>query len=141
LSYERRSLVTGLDDTGWPTLLANRRYAASACTKIDGHAISTGWWRAVDKPAPWRGTMTGSAAPEVTAMSVRLIAEAGIGVLVLLLLVFIVAMLRRPRTDLDRFEAARALTTRWSSDPSSAPAPIKDIARRARDNEDLVANG
>jgi len=73
-------------------------------------------------------------------VGVRLIAEIAVSVLVVLLLGLIVALLRRPRTDLDRFEAARALTTRWSDDPSSAPAPIKDIARRAHDDQDAVPN-
>ena len=73
-------------------------------------------------------------------MNVQVYAAAGVGALIVLLLVLTIGMLRRPRTDLDRFAAARELTSRWAADPTTSPAPIKDIARRARDNEDLVSN-
>jgi hypothetical protein len=32
--------------------------------------------------------------------------------------------------EVDRFARARATTSRWAADPSSAPAPVLDIAER-----------
>jgi len=32
--------------------------------------------------------------------------------------------------EVDRFARARATTSKWASDPSSAPAPVLDIAER-----------
>ena len=51
-----------------------------------------------------------------------------VGVVVLAVAVAF-AMLRRsggPESQVDRFEAARAVTNRWSIDPTSTPAPLRD---------------
>ena len=40
---------------------------------------------------------------------------------------------RRPygaTADLQRFNAARAMTTRWAEDPASAPQPVREMAAR-----------
>jgi hypothetical protein len=53
----------------------------------------------------------------------------------ILVLAFIAAsaawMSRRPTgadADIQRFNVARAMTTRWAEDPTSAPAPARGIA-------------
>jgi hypothetical protein len=59
----------------------------------------------------------------------------GIAVLVLLVLALAVWLLRRPShiaDDVDRFTAARALTTGWAADPRSAPRPVLDSAAALR---------
>ena len=35
---------------------------------------------------------------------------------------------RAVRDEVDRFAAARSMTSRWARDPSSAPKPVLDIA-------------
>lgn len=39
--------------------------------------------------------------------------------------------------EADRFHAAAALTGRWSRDPQSAPAPVRNIAAQASLDEEV----
>jgi hypothetical protein len=50
-----------------------------------------------------------------------------------ILFLMVVALLRRPEdrspaAQVRRFEQARAVTLRWSEDPSSTPAPLRELA-------------
>lgn len=53
-------------------------------------------------------------------MIVPVAGAAGAAVIVLVLLLAL--LVRRPRTDIDRFAAARALTTRWADDAGNRGA-------------------
>lgn len=52
---------------------------------------------------------------------------------VAVLLVLLVVRLRSGRTapdQVDSFAAARSVTNRWSQDPASAPAPVRDYVEQ-----------
>lgn len=52
---------------------------------------------------------------------------------IIILVGMVLALLRRPEdrspaAQVRRFEQARSVTTRWSEDPASTPAPLRDLA-------------
>jgi hypothetical protein len=46
---------------------------------------------------------------------------------------------RNVARDVDRFAAARAMTSRWADDPTSAPKPVLDMATQ-RAEADMALN-
>jgi hypothetical protein len=69
-------------------------------------------------------------------MSLWLLVSAA-GVVVLVVVVLAVFLPSR-RSDIDTFAEARQLTNRWAENPESAPASIREMARRSAAGEDLV---
>ena len=61
-----------------------------------------------------------------------------IAVAVLIVGAVAVVFLPGRKTDIEAFTQARALTNRWAQNPETAPASIREMARRSSAGEDLV---
>lgn len=58
------------------------------------------------------------------------------GVVLVALLVVLLRSRRGPADQVDAFAAARQMTNRWSDDPASAPAPVRDyVEQQSRRSE------
>lgn len=70
-----------------------------------------------------------STSPEATVPTLLIVAAAA--VLAIAGLVWLLGGSRRgPLDEVERWSHARDVTTRWSEDPESAPAPVKRMARQ-----------
>lgn len=71
-------------------------------------------------------------------MSVSLWIVVPVAAAVVLVGVLLWLFLPGRKTDIDAFSQARTLTNRWAQNPESAPASIREMARRSTAGEDLV---
>jgi hypothetical protein len=70
------------------------------------------------------------------SLSLWVVVPVALAVAVLGLLVAM--FLPAKKSDIDSFTAARVLTNQWAQNPDSAPASIREMARRSKAGEDLV---